>query len=189
MIVFDFDGVLSDSRLWYEDVCRLVSEVHGANYDKLLSWMIEHGNRSWISGTWNDEHFVSSLNRTFGTAATIDEIETACEDSMRLSSDVLQLIVPFRSITIFTDNPLVRVRVIERSLPIPSTIICSQQVGVRKHHGFEKFVEASGITSALFIDDYVPNVNAARAAGFEGLVWQLGKNDIEELREAIARNA
>lgn len=184
MIVFDFDRVLSDSQYWYEDVCERIRAAHAVEHDALLTWMIEHGNRSWIPGEWNDETFLSRLNDAFSIEATMKDIEAGCEASMRYDENVMRLIKQLGSIVVFTDNPAVRVRVIERTLPVPSHITFSQALGVQKRNGFDRFIEASGIDRGLLIDDIEVNVEAARRAGFEGLVWKIG-DPIDILERAI----
>lgn len=174
MIIFDFDGVLCDSLYWYEDVCRTLADTYGSDYDELLSWMIEHGNTSWIPGAWSDDLFVETLNDAFSIKATIRDIERGCERSMKYDADMLRILRSLGSATIFTDNPSVRVRVIERTLPVPSRITYSQALGVTKRHGFRAFIERSGITKGVLIDDIELNIQAARREGFEGVLWKIG---------------
>lgn len=172
MIVFDFDGVISDSAFWYEEVSARICSRHSTDYDGMLAWMIEHGNGSWLPGVWDDETFLSELNRAFSIESSLQDIKDGCRDGLSLDPDVMRLISGLGEIAVFTDNPAARVGVIEAALPIEARITFSQAVGAVKAQpqGFERFIEANGITSGLFVDDAERNVTAARRCGFDATV-------------------
>ena len=184
MIIFDFDGVISDSVTWFDGVARDVSIRHRAREQEILEWMIAIASHPWLSGTWDDEQFVQELNKTFSIDVGIDEIGSSCASSIRIDPRVAALIESLGCITIFTDNPLIRARFIKASVP-QARVTASQSVKARKHDDFEAFVSSSGIMSGLFIDDYPPNLEAARKAGFETLRWQLRKDPYEVLEARI----
>jgi FMN phosphatase YigB (HAD superfamily) len=185
MIIFDFDGVVSDSVRWFDDVAAQVSSIHDVDGDALLDWMIGQS-RDWLTGAWSDDRFIEELNTSFALTVTIAEIVTACRRSMRIDPHVRGIIERLGTIAIFTDNPQVRASVITEAVP-NAHVTCSQRVGKRKHdpEGFERFAQMSGITSGLFIDDYPPNIEAARRAGFDAVRWQLGKDPYEALEATV----
>jgi FMN phosphatase YigB (HAD superfamily) len=188
MIIFDFDGVISDSVRWFDVVAAQLSAIHDTDEHALLAWMILQS-KDWLTGSWNDERFVEEFNTAFSIASTIAELAAACHSSIRIDPHVRSLIEGIDRIAIFTDNPGVRAQAIAEALP-NAQVTWSQRVGKRKHdpEGFEGFVRESTITSGSFIDDYPPNVEAARRAGFEAVRWQLGKDTYDALERTL-RNA
>lgn len=186
MIIFDFDGVISDSVTWFDDVARDVSINQRIGEQEVLEWMISIASTPWLSGAWDDDRFVEELNAAFSINVHLNDIRSSCVRSIRIDPRITRLIEHLSQIAIFTDNPLVRAEIIGAHIP-HARVTASQSVGARKHDDFEAFVKASGITSGLFIDDYPPNITAAQSAGFETLRWQLRKDPYEALETTISR--
>lgn len=188
MIVFDFDGVISDSLRWFEDVAEAFSSMSGAPASTVLEWMIGVASEPWLTGAWSDEAFLEQFNLAFDAHATMQQLIEACGSSIRIDPSVQAIIERIGPIAIFTDNPAVRAHAIEQATGC-SNVTTSQSVGARKRDagGFERFKRLSGIRSGLFIDDYEPNIEAARHAGFDAYRWRIGKNRYEELERRIKR--
>ena len=186
MIVFDFDGVISDSVKWFDDLAIYLSSLGRVENAGVLEWMIRNASARWLRGEWDDERFVEEINLAFPLTIDLADVEEACRRSMRIDERVYAILTRLESTAVFTDNPRVRARIIQELVP-SAQVTYSQLVGKRKHDpsGFEGFVRESGITRGLFIDDYPPNIEAARKAGFETLRWQLGKDSYDELESAI----
>ena len=186
MIIFDFDGVISDSAKWFDDVATYLAGAHGADARLVLEWMITQASASWIGGSWSDATFIEELNTSLSITATIEELNAACRGTMRIDPRIRSLIETLGPIAIFTDNPNVRACMIAEAFP-SARVTASYAVGARKYEpgGFAGFSKRSGITSGLFIDDFPRNIEAARAAGFDALRWQLNKDTYSVLEEHI----
>ena len=180
MIIFDFDGVISDSTKWFRDVARILG---GVRHEALLEWMISKSDE-WLCGSWSDERFIAELDEAFGLETDLDTLEAACRRSMKVDSRVHTIATNLKNTAVFTDNPAVRARIIQELMP-NAHVTYSQHVGVRKRDGFRAFAQASRIPSGLFIDDYPPNIEAALNAGFNAMRWQLNKDPVQELETAI----
>jgi len=185
-VVFDFDGVISDSRFWYEDVSRVINKHTDADYQEVLDWMIIHGNSFWLNGKWDDVEFVARLSGEFGIKVTDDMMKEAMQETMHINAEVKELLNGINArILVFTDNPLMRIKEMKKHLPMVEKFISSQDFGGEKKNeiAFSRAIKENRIPSgSLFIDDSETNRLVAEKLDLMPVPFMLGDFPIWQLK-------
>lgn len=184
-IIFDFDGVISDSRFWYEDVARIINSHTGADYDAVLGWLIAHGNTYWLNGKWDDDEFMARLGGEFGVEITEEMMRKAMEESMHINPEVKKILEDINArILVFTDNPIIRIKEMKKHLPMVSEFISSQDLEGEKKSisAFSKAIRKYHIPSGtLFIDDAEINRQVAEKLDLMPVPFMLGDFPVWQL--------
>lgn len=184
-VIFDFDGVISDSRFWYEDVARVVNRHTCADYEQVLGWLVEHGNTFWLSGRWDDSEFMARLGGEFGIEITEGIMREAMKETMHINEDVKKLLSEIDArILVFTDNPKIRIDEMKKHLPMVESFISSQELkGEKKSEkAFSRAIKEYEIPSGtLFIDDADINRHVAEKLDLMPVPFMLGDFPVWQL--------
>lgn len=164
--LFDLDGVLVDSRAVVERTCRRWAARHHLDPEQILR--IAHGRR-----TRDTVRAVAPHLDLEAEVAWLDAAELADRDGLREIPGVRRFLtsLPANRWTVVTScgMDLARLRLTSVGLPVPETIVTSEDVSVGKPapDGYRLGARRLGRDPAmcLVFEDAPPGIAAGRAAG------------------------
>ncbi len=202
-VVFDFGGVL------ISPITDRISEVaarHGVTMDELLHVLMGPPNVSTKDHPWHRaergeiavegfQHLVQPWATEVGIVLTGDEFDIILDGVFKVHDDVVRRIVELRSEGITTallTNSFKEFRAhIEKHVDfgIFDLVIDSSEVGHRKPEPeiYELTTKRLRIAPEriLYLDDFVANVNGARAAGWDAIHVTSQQQALAALTEAL----
>jgi putative hydrolase of the HAD superfamily len=191
-VVLDFGNVLGffSHRKAAEQIVRHAPA--GVTADDVLSFVVDAElERSFESGLLSSAEVLRRLRRRFGLRGSDEELALAAADMFTPNDEACALVPQmqgrYRLVLLSNTNDL-HYRHFRRqfasTLDLFDALVVSHEVGLRKpdpgiyHHARERAGCPAG--ECLFIDDLPANVEAARACGWQGVVYRRG-DDLRRL--------
>jgi len=193
-VIFDFGGVIWNMRF---DVSRTLEAEHGLAHGTIFKTL--YRSDAWEAlerGRGDRDAWLAGAQRALETAAgrTLPTLHETWRDTQGPIVENIELIrelrPPYRLGVLSNADSTLRSRLREglRIADLFDDIVCSAEVGCAKPEPeiYRLACERLGLPPAacVFVDDYEVNVNAATAAGLEGVLYRFDRGD--DLRAQLA---
>jgi glucose-1-phosphatase len=190
-VIFDFGNVvgLFDRRC----AATQLAALSDLGAEPILQFLLEREHEDdYESGRMSTAQMVDFLRQRCRVRGSDKQIHSAYANMFALNPEVCQLIPrlkpPYRLVLLSNTNEMHHRQFREQFAEVLSWfdgIVLSHEVGVRKPHPqiYQHAVELAGCPAreCLFIDDLPANVQGAREAGLQGVVYYAGQDLAAEL--------
>ena len=198
-VIFDYGGVLWDMR-W--DLTQTLELEHGIRERALVQTL--YGSETWRKlevGVGDREAWLTEAHRDLEVVVgrELPPLHRQWRDSQHLIAPNIDLIRRLRpvyktGVLSNADNTLTaRLRDSHRIADLFDDIVCSADVGMAKPDPrvYALAAQRLGLAAAecVFVDDLATNVDAARAAGMQGVHFLVGEHVLEDQLAALGVRA